>query len=79
MGGLLEGLVIASIVIASIVIAGVYVGYHAWQESLQASQAEPHFADNIDSIMSDPAPLTHDISGQTGSNYGMMMHHKTLI
>lgn len=36
--GVLEGLVVATIV-----LAGAYVGYHAWQESLEASPgAEAH-------------------------------------
>ena len=38
--GILEG-----IVIATIVIAGAYVGYHAWQESLNAPEAEAHSID----------------------------------
>ena len=35
--GVLEG-----VVVAVIVLAGVYVGYHAWQESLYAPEADAH-------------------------------------
>jgi len=38
--GILEG-----VVIATIVLAGAYVGYHAWQESLHAPEAEGHSID----------------------------------
>jgi len=38
--GILEG-----VVIATIVLAGAYVGYHAWQESLHAPEAEGHSTD----------------------------------
>ncbi len=37
--------VLEALVVATIVLAGAYVGYHAWQDSLDAPEGGSHSAD----------------------------------